>query len=198
MIQIKNLSVSYHQNKVIEGLNLTVQPGDFVALAGPSGVGKSTLLRIIASLQTPTSGSYTNSFEHTGMIFQDYQLFPHLNVWQNIILAPSHKKDRNIQEIEIQARSLMDHYAIANLSDKFPQTLSGGEKQRVAIVRALMLHPTLLLVDEATSALDEARAVSFMDHLKALNDTGITIIFISHNDALMKQYAKRIINLTTI
>ncbi|WP_159639241.1 ABC transporter ATP-binding protein [Erysipelothrix anatis] len=198
MIQIKNLSVSYHQNKVIEGLNLTVQPGDFVALAGPSGVGKSTLLRIIASLQTPTSGSYTNSFEHTGMIFQDYQLFPHLNVWQNIILAPSHKKDRNIQEIELQARSLMDHYAIANLSDKFPQTLSGGEKQRVAIVRALMLHPTLLLVDEATSALDEARAVSFMDHLKALNDTGITIIFISHNDALMKQYAKRIINLTTI
>lgn len=198
MIQIKNLTVSYHQNKVIEGLNLTVQPGDFVALAGPSGVGKSTLLRIIASLQTPTSGSYTNSFEHTGMIFQDYQLFPHLNVWQNIILAPSHKKDRNIQEIEMQARSLMDHYAIANLSDKFPQTLSGGEKQRVAIVRALMLHPTLLLVDEATSALDEARAVSFMDHLKALNDTGITIIFISHNDALMKQYAKRIINLTTI
>ncbi|WP_166082253.1 ABC transporter ATP-binding protein [Erysipelothrix anatis] len=198
MIQIKNLSVSYHQNKVIEGLNLTVQPGDFVALAGPSGVGKSTLLRIIASLQTPTSGSYTNSFEHTGMIFQDYQLFPHLNVWQNIILAPSHKKDRNIHEIELQARSLMDHYAIANLSDKFPQTLSGGEKQRVAIVRALMLHPTLLLVDEATSALDEARAVSFMDHLKALNDTGITIIFISHNDALMKQYAKRIINLTTI
>lgn len=198
MIQIKNLSVSYHQNKVIEGLNLTVQPGDFVALAGPSGVGKSTLLRIIASLQTPTSGSYTNSFEHTGMIFQDYQLFPHLNVWQNIILASSHKKDRNIQEIELQARSLMDHYAIANLSDKFPQTLSGGEKQRVAIVRALMLHPTLLLVDEATSALDEARAVSFMDHLKALNDTGITIIFISHNDALMKQYAKRIINLTTI
>ncbi|CAM3435145.1 ABC transporter ATP-binding protein [Erysipelothrix anatis] len=198
MIQIKNLSVSYHQNKVIEGLNLTVQPGDFVALAGPSGVGKSTLLRIIASLQTPTSGSYTNSFEHTGMIFQDYQLFPHLNVWQNIILAPLHKKDRNIQEIELQARSLMDHYAIANLSDKFPQTLSGGEKQRVAIVRALMLHPTLLLVDEATSALDEARAVSFMDHLKALNDTGITIIFISHNDALMKQYAKRIINLTTI
>ncbi|WP_159633738.1 ABC transporter ATP-binding protein [Erysipelothrix anatis] len=198
MIQIKNLSVSYHQNKVIEGLNLTVQPGDFVALAGPSGVGKSTLLRIIASLQTPTSGSYTNSFEHTGMIFQDYQLFPHLNVWQNIILAPSHKKGRNIQEIETRARSLMDHYAIANLSDKFPQTLSGGEKQRVAIVRALMLYPTLLLVDEATSALDEARAVSFMNHLKALNDTGITIIFISHNDALMKQYAKRIINLTTI
>lgn len=195
MIEIKSLTKYFNEQCIYENFNLTIEDGDFVALTGKSGAGKTTLLRMIAGLDSPTSGSIKNTSTPVGYIFQDFNLFPHLNVLENIVIAPKSNNPKQSDSYYKQAREIMRRFDIENLTTKYPDQLSGGEKQRVAIARCLIMGPKLILVDEATSALDSTRTVQFMDTLKALNEYAVTIIFISHDKDIVHRYAKTIITL---
>ncbi len=191
MITFNSVSKSF-KNELYSNLNFTINAGDFVGLSGASGSGKTTILRMIAKLDTPTSGSITNSFKSTGYIFQDFNLFPHLSVMDNLCIAPKSKKESNYKS---RALELIKIYELENVIDSYPDQLSGGERQRVAIARCLMNNPDLILVDEATSSLDYKRSKYFMDTLKSLNESGTTIIFITHDLDILNEYATSIIKL---
>lgn len=194
MIFLDNLSLSYGNTAVIKNITTTISPRDFVALTGESGSGKTTLLRILAGLETTFSGSFVNSFSKTGYIFQDLQLFPHLTVIKNLTIPLTTSNKKYTFSPNVKAAQLLKEFRIDHLANKYPHQCSGGEKQRIAIARALMLDPELLLVDEATSALDETRTYEFMDLLKQLNERGTTIVFTSHQESLINHYATRTIS----
>lgn len=191
MIVFNSVSKSF-KNELYSDLNFTIKKGDFVGLSGVSGSGKTTILRMIAGLDTPSSGSISNTFKSTGYIFQDFNLFPHLNVFENLTIAPKSNKQQNYED---KAFSLIKTYELENVIHSYPDQLSGGEKQRVAIARCLMSNPDLILVDEATSSLDDKRSKYFMDTLNKLNENGTTIVFITHDLDILNDYAKTIIKL---
>lgn len=194
MIEIQNINKKYTKT-LFSNLSFSINPGDFIAFHGPSGTGKTTLLRILAGLESPDSGTLKNSFQSIGYIFQDFQLFPHLNVLENLCVAFKSLSKRERVEIEKSARKLLNAYDIEYLSEQYPDSLSGGEKQRVAIARCLMHTPDLILVDEATSSLDTKRTLEFMETLKELNNQGIAIVFITHDQNLESLYAKKILKI---
>ena len=191
MIEFKNVYKSY-RTPLLQNLNFTIKPGDFVALSGLSGSGKTTILKMIAGLEDVSQGKIVNQFKNIGYIFQDFHLFPHLNVFDNLCIASKSKKE-NKQDYEIRANELLHKYGISKLKDNYPSELSGGEKQRVAIARCMMQNPDLILVDEATSALDSMNTIYFMNQLVALNSLGKTIIFISHDENIVNEFSKRTI-----
>lgn len=191
MIEFKNVYKSY-KTPLLQNLNFTIKPGDFVALSGLSGAGKTTILKMIAGLEDVSQGKIVNQFKNIGYIFQDFHLFPHLNVFDNLCIASKSKKE-NKQDYEIRANELLHKYGISKLKDNYPSELSGGEKQRVAIARCMMQNPDLILVDEATSALDSMNTLYFMNQLVELNSLGKTIIFISHNENIVNEFSKRTI-----
>lgn len=191
MIEFKNVYKSY-KTPLLQNLNFTIKPGDFVALSGLSGSGKTTILKMIAGLEDVSQGKIINQFKNIGYIFQDFHLFPHLNVFDNLCIASKSKKE-NKQDYEIRANELLHKYGISKLKDNYPSELSGGEKQRVAIARCMMQNPDLILVDEATSALDSMNTIYFMNQLVALNSLGKTIIFISHDENIVNEFSKRTI-----
>lgn len=191
MIEFKNVYKSY-KTPLLQNLNFTIKPGDFVALSGLSGAGKTTILKMIAGLEDVSQGKIVNQFKNIGYIFQDFHLFPHLNVFDNLCIASKSKKE-NKQDYEIRANELLHKYGISKLKDNYPSELSGGEKQRVAIARCMMQNPDLILVDEATSALDSMNTIYFMNQLVELNSLGKTIIFISHDENIVNEFSKRTI-----
>lgn len=191
---VENLSYAYGSNVILDKVNFSVTTGEILGIVGESGAGKSTLLRLIGSLLPLQSGKVKNK-EKIGIIFQDFNLFPHLSVIDNLSLSLKLKKSLSRGEIEKKAKALLDDFGILSKARSFCDQLSGGEKQRVAIARALMLNPQILLIDEATSNLDPKRVKSFMEILEKLKKEGRTVIIVSHDHKLMKLYCNRLLYL---
>lgn len=212
MLEVKNISKSFIQRgSVLKNLYLEVKEGDTVAIMGPSGSGKTTLLNIIGMLETPDEGevlfrgesveSYNSEAaagyrnKYIGFVFQDHMLLPHLTVSENIHLPllAGDLKSAELTEKERNIKFLMDKTSIPDLSEKYPSNISGGEAQRVALVRALANGPSLLLADEPTGSLDTKNAENLGDLLLEMNrQTGITIIVATHSPALAQKMKRRL------
>lgn len=207
MINIKNLYKSFGKNEVLKGIDLTVNQGEVVAIIGPSGSGKSTLLRCMNLLETPTSGEVIfkeqylthNSTEletlrqQMGMVFQNFNLFPHKKVIDNVILAPSLLKKDNIANLKQQAKSLLEKVGLADKADAYPSQLSGGQKQRVAIARALAMNPEVLLFDEPTSALDPEVVGDVLKVMKDLAKEGMTMVVVTHEMNFARDVSDKVV-----
>lgn len=206
MIELKQICKTYnHRLHVLKDITLTIEKGEKVVLVGPSGSGKSTLLRIINYLVKPDSGevffkqeriqdkNIDRIRENMGMVFQHFELFPHLSVLENIILAPCQLKKQSREEAIALARTLLKK---VNLEDKihaYPGQLSGGQKQRIAIVRALAMNPEVLLFDEPTSALDPEMVKEVLEVMKELAKEGLTMIIVTHEMKFAENIASRIL-----
>lgn len=207
MLVVKNLSKRFGKTTVLKNINLVVNKKDRIAIIGPSGCGKSTLLRCINQIETPSNGKVLfegiplNDKEtdinkiriKMGMVFQQFNLFPHLKVIDNIILAPVKlgilKKDEAIKK----AKELLNKIGLSEKINNYPKELSGGQMQRVAIIRALMLDPELMMFDEPTSALDPKMKLEVLDLMKDLGKTGLTMIVVTHEMQFVKDFANRVI-----
>lgn len=206
MLEVKNLKKSYGNNQVLKGISFKVETGDKIAIVGASGCGKSTLLRCLNLLEKPNSGDIyfheTNITklkdlspirEKMGMVFQQFNLFNNLSVLDNIILAPVKLKILSINEAKKRARQLLKDMNILDKENEFPSNLSGGEKQRVAIARTLIMNPKLILFDEPTSSLDPKMTNEVLELIKKLKELDMTIILVSHELSFVKEIVERII-----
>lgn len=207
MITIKDLSKSFGKVEVLKGIDLDINKGEIVTIIGPSGSGKSTLLRCINLLEEPTKGEIlfegTNIVdkkinidkmrEKIGMVFQNFNLFPHKTILGNIILAPVILKKMNKQEATKKAEYLLDRVGLLDKKDVYPSQLSGGQKQRIAIARALAMEPDMMLFDEPTSALDPEMVKEVLDVIKELANEGITMAIVTHEMGFAKEVADRVI-----
>ncbi len=191
MLKIKQVTKKTARNVLaLNNVSFTVNKQEILGLAGPSGSGKSTLLRCIQGIETITSGVIEKEGS-SGFMFQDFQLFPHMTVLQNLTYAPAlQSPDKNH---EVAARALLDRLGIAETASARPSTLSGGQKQRVALARSLMMHPGILLCDEPTSGLDVATITDIIKLLSSVRDLGITMIIASHDLDFLTKIADRII-----
>ena len=202
ILHIKNLSKCYGDTKVLKNINISVKKGEVVVIIGPSGCGKSTLLRCLNGLEeiqegevllddqvvNPNKKNLSKNREKIGMVFQSYDLFPHLTILQNVTLAPIKVKKRNRREVEKEALELLERVGLRSKKDDYPRQLSGGQKQRVAIARALASDPQILLCDEATSALDPQTTSSILELLQDINQKfGITIVIITHQMSVVRE-----------
>ena len=193
LLKIENLTKEYEGQKILDGINLEVKQGDVLVVVGPSGCGKSTLLRCINALEPIQGGTIklqgmdirkgskniTTLRQKIGMVFQSYELFPHLTVLDNITLAPVKVQKRDKAEAQKEAMELLARVGLADKAKSYPRQLSGGQKQRVAIVRALCMHPEILLFDEVTAALDPEMVREVLDVMLDLAKQGKTIIVVS-------------------
>lgn len=207
MIEIHNLCKSFGENVVLKDINLSINTGETVAIIGPSGSGKSTLLRCINMLELPTSGhiiidgvSSENKkayslmvHQKVGMVFQLFNLFPHKNVLENLILAPHIIKKTPKPELEKQAMVLLERVGLAEKKLAYPETLSGGQKQRVAIARSLMMKPEILLFDEPTSSLDPEMVAEVLDVMRDLQKEGLTMLLVSHEMKFVRECSQSVI-----
>jgi polar amino acid transport system ATP-binding protein len=207
VLKITDLHKQYDQLKVIQGLSLEVRKGQVVVVIGPSGCGKSTLLRCINGLEPIQGGDIELNGEsitsgHTrwnlvrqkiGMVFQSYDLFPHMNVMENIHLGPLKAPGRTRAEAEAEAESLLDRVGLLDRKDSYPRQLSGGQKQRVAIVRALCMNPEIMLFDEVTASLDPEMVREVLDVILGLVERGMTMIIVTHEMAFARAVADTII-----
>ena len=205
MIVVKGLKKNYGDNAVLNGIDLEVAKGDVICVVGPSGCGKSTFLRCLTRLEVPTGGKVLlNDQEITengidavrakmGMVFQHFNLFPHMTVKQNITLAPVKLKLKTQAEADKQAMELLKRIGLADKADVYPNKLSGGQKQRIAIVRALAMDPEVLLFDEPTSALDPEMVGEVLELMKDLAKSGMTMIVVTHEMGFAREVASRVI-----
>lgn len=207
MIEIVNLSKSFGHHEVLKSINLKIKPQEVVCIIGPSGSGKSTLLRCINLLEQPTSGKVIiegvdilspevniNAIrQKVGIVFQSYNLFPHLTVEQNLILAPIRVQGRRKEEAIEKARKLLKRVGLEDKLHSYPDQLSGGQQQRVAIARALMMDPDVMLFDEVTSALDPELVKEVLDAMKELAAGGMTMVVVTHEMGFAREVADRII-----
>ncbi len=205
MIVVENLKKSYGGLDVLKGINLTINKGDVVCLVGPSGCGKSTFLRCLNRLEEPTSGHiYFKDKEVTekdinkirakmGMVFQHFNLFPHLTVKRNITLAPTKLGLMSQAAADAKAMDLLARIGLADKADAYPAMLSGGQKQRIAIVRALAMDPEALLFDEPTSALDPEMVGEVLELMKELAKGGMTMVVVTHEMGFAREVASRVI-----
>jgi putative glutamine transport system ATP-binding protein len=205
-LEIANLNKRFGTLQVLKDVSLTVAAGDVVTVCGASGSGKSTLLRCINGLETPDSGSIR--FEGTevqqsrtalrdlrrriGMVFQSFNLFPHLTALQNVSLGPRKILGKSAAEAREAAQWLLARVGLSDKADEFPDFLSGGQQQRVAIARALAMQPSLMLFDEPTSALDPEMVAEVLDVMRALADQGMTMIVVSHEMGFVREAADRV------
>ena len=207
-IAIQGLRKSYGEHEVLKGIDLQVQPGEVIAIIGKSGSGKSTLLRCVNGLETFQHGSLTVQGQplvykdpaamralrqQVGMIFQSFNLFPHLSVGQNIKLAPSLVKHLPEAQIDATARRLLQRVGLAEKFDAFPDQLSGGQQQRVAIARALAMSPGILLCDEITSALDPELVGEVLAVVESLAQEGMTLLMVTHEMNFARKVSNRVI-----
>ena len=206
MLEIKNIKKSFNKLQVLKGISFNVLDGEVVSIIGPSGCGKSTLLRCINLLEKPSSGNIildgvditnkknlTQVRQKMGMVFQQFNLFSHLTVLENITLAPICEKLMDKDTAIKEAEKLLKSINLYDKKDNYPSELSGGQKQRVAIVRTLIMNPEIILFDEPTSALDPEMVNDVLDLIKKLVEKKITIIIVSHEMSFIKECANKII-----
>ena len=203
MLEIKDIHKNFGKTKVLKGINLNVSEKDIVVIIGPSGSGKSTLLRVINELEKPNKGqiifegkAVTNVDEYrkkVGMVFQHFNLFPHLTVLDNLILAPVKLKIKNKEDAIIEARKLLKDVGLSDKENTYPSNLSGGQKQRIAIIRTLMMNPKIILFDEPTSALDPEMVEEVLELMKKLAKDGMTMIVVSHEMKFAREVATKMI-----
>ena len=205
IIRIKDLKKEFGKNKVLRGIDFELGRGENVAILGTSGSGKSTFLRCINRMETPTSGEiyFDNTLitdkniqkmrQDIGMVFQHFNLINNLTVMQNLTLAPVTLKLMNEETAEKKARGLLRHIDLLNKADAFPASLSGGQKQRIAIIRAMMMSPKVLLFDEPTSALDPESIGDVLSLIREVADAGMTVMIVTHEMGFAKEIASRVI-----
>ena len=207
LLEIQDLVKDYGNGPVLDKVSLDVYKGDVIVLIGPSGCGKSTLLRCINGLEEIQSGkilldgneitgkkaNWREVRQKIGMVFQSYDLFPHMTVLDNVILGPVKAQKRNKQEAIKEAEQLLDRDGLLNKKDSYPRQLSGGQKQRVAIVRALIMHPEIILFDEVTAALDPEMVGEVLDVMKKLAGEGITMLIVTHEMGFAREVSDRVL-----
>lgn len=207
ILNIRHIVKKYKEHLVLDDVSLEVKEGEVIVIIGPSGCGKSTFLRCINGLEEIQSGSistniqgYTGNINNMGaarqkigMVFQSYDLFPHLDVLNNIMLAPLKVQKREKSEVKKEAISLLERVGLGNKAKNYPRQLSGGQKQRVAIVRALIMHPEIMLFDEVTAALDPEMTREVLDVILSLAKQGRTMLIVTHEMQFARAVADRII-----
>ena len=192
ILEMKDIVKDFGDFRAVDHVNFSMQKGEIVAIIGPSGSGKSTLLRCINGLAKPTSGEVKLE-GHTGMVFQHFNLFPHMTCMENITYAPIKVKKQDKAEAKAHAMELLRLVGLETKADVYPAMLSGGQKQRVAIARALAMYPDLMLFDEATSALDPEITGEVLNVMKKLADDHTTMIVVTHEMGFAKEVADRVI-----
>lgn len=207
VIEVSHLKKSFGENEVIKDISLSVRKGEVIALIGPSGCGKSTFLRCLNGLEPIQGGTVSlhgepveygkNSLvkirQKIGMVFQNYDLFPHMTVLANIMLSPIKVQNRDKKEVREEALSLLERVGLGDKAKSYPSELSGGQKQRAAIVRSLILHPDIILLDEITAALDPEMVHEVLDVVLGLAKSGTTMLIVTHEMAFAEAAADRII-----
>jgi ABC-type polar amino acid transport system ATPase subunit len=207
IIEVKDLRKNFGDLEVLKGINECIYPGEVVTIIGPSGGGKSTFLRCLNMLETPTSGHvYFNGEEliagstnldlhrqRIGMVFQQFNVFPHLTVLDNITLAPTLEKHVDKAAAEKEAMELLKKVGLEDKANEYPRKLSSGQKQRLAIVRAMAMHPEVMLFDEPTSALDPEMVKGVLEVIKELTESGMTCVIVTHEMAFAKEVSDRVL-----
>lgn len=207
IIEVKNLKKSFGKNQVLKSINLKVEEGEVVCIIGPSGSGKSTLLRCMNRLEKINGGSLVirdeditdpeininKVREHVGMVFQHFNLFPHLTIRQNVTLAPVELGNMTQEEADQEAIRLLDSVGLADKAEAYPASLSGGQKQRVAIARALAMKPDIMLFDEPTSALDPEMVGDVLAVMQKLAQEGMTMVVVTHEMGFAREVSDRVI-----
>ena len=206
MIQVKDLKKEFNGTPVLKGINTTINKGDVLCVIGPSGSGKSTFLRCLNMLETPSGGSIlfegtdltaksTNLNLHRqkmGMVFQQFNLFPHMTILDNLTCAPLMLNKMTKEQAEAKAMALLERVGLADRASAYPRQLSGGQKQRVAIVRALCMEPDVMLFDEPTSALDPEMVGEVLEVMKDLAGQGMTMVVVTHEMGFAREVSNRI------
>ena len=207
MIEVKNLKISFGKLNVLKDVSINIQKGEKIVIIGPSGSGKSTFLRCLNRLETPDGGQILfegNDLtdpktdldfcrQKMGMVFQHFNLFPHLTVLQNITLAPVTLKLKTEEEAKSEAMQLLERIGLPDKANVYPSTLSGGQKQRIAIVRSLAMHPDVMLFDEPTSALDPEMVGEVLGVMKDLAREGMTMVVVTHEMGFAREVADRVL-----
>ena len=206
-IHVAGLKKSFGDNHVLRGIDIDIHAGEVVCVIGPSGSGKSTFLRCLNRLEEATAGEITidgasitgkkadvdKIRQHVGMVFQQFNLFPHYTVKQNVMFAPVELKLKSKEEAEAKARQLLERVGLADKIDAKPRSLSGGQQQRVAIARALAMDPDIMLFDEPTSALDPEMVGEVLDVMRELAEQGMTMVVVTHEMGFAREVADRVI-----
>ena len=206
MIELKDVRKSFGKNEVLKGINLRIEKGEVVVIIGPSGSGKSTVLRTMNYLEEPTSGhvivdnmdlsdkkKLNEVRTEVGMVFQNFNLFPHMTVLDNLTLAQINVRKTSKKDAEDIALKLLERVGLADKANMYPDSVSGGQKQRVAIARALAMKPKVMLFDEPTSALDPEMVREVLDVMKSLADEGMTMVIVTHEMGFAKEVADRVL-----
>ena len=209
LLELKNIKKSFDQNLILKDLSLSVEKGEVIVILGPSGCGKSTLLRCINGLETIQGGEILLDGEvisnrkkdmhlirqKIGMVFQSYDLFPHLTVMKNLLLGPKHAHEMNfnMEEVQKEAEAWLDRVGLADKKNAYPRQLSGGQKQRVAIVRMLCMHPEVMLFDEVTAALDPEMVREVLDVMMDLANDKKTMLIVTHQMQFARAVADKIV-----
>ena len=207
MLEVKKLKKKFGKNEILKGIDLVIEKGDRVAIIGPSGCGKSTFLRCLNMIEPPTSGKVifegkdltnpnTNLYlvrEKIGMVFQQFNLFPHLTVLKNITLATVKLGVLSEEDAIIKAEELLKRIGLLDKKNHYPDELSGGQKQRVAIARSLIMNPDIILFDEPTSALDPEMVGEVLELIKQIGEEGMTMVIVSHEMNFVKSCANKIV-----
>lgn len=208
MLQIRGLSKKFGKKEVINQLDLDIPTGSILSVVGPSGGGKTTLLRILAGLETADAGSFLldgqafspdllkEDEQVVGVVFQDFQLFPHLSVFDNMTLAPKLVLKESKEKYTEKAKKLAEQLGISELLESYPYQLSGGQKQRVALARAMAMEPKVLAYDEPTSALDPALRQQVEELILGLKENGVTQIVVTHDLAFAKNIADNLLEVS--
>mgnify|MGYP000191148185 CR=1 FL=1 len=207
ILTVEHLIKAYGETPVLDDISFAVKPGEVIVVVGPSGCGKSTLLRCLNGLEPTQSGrvrlgsetvayggkNLTQLRQRIGMVFQSYELFPHMTVLDNVLLAPTKVQKRPKAEVQQEAEALLDRVGLGDKLDEYPTKLSGGQKQRLAIVRALALEPQVILFDEPTSALDPEMVMEVLDVIRELAESGMTILIVTHEMGFAREVSDRVL-----
>lgn len=207
LIQVQHLGKSFGDLEVLKDINVDIYKGDVVCVIGPSGSGKSTFLRCLNRLEEPTSGKIffenvditspkTDIDKHRqkmGMVFQQFNLFPHMTIMRNLTIAPMKLQGRSEQEAKAEAMRLLERVGLADRADAYPSQLSGGQKQRIAIVRALCMKPDVMLFDEPTSALDPEMVGEVLNVMRSLAEQKMTMVVVTHEMGFAREVANRVV-----